>query len=121
MKNARVTKGKRPYKILKFLKSGPKTHRQIAEYLGINERTYNYDLEELRKSQKRGDRLSPPRNNIKMYPGVSVMLGYLARRHKGNPEDGHFMELYKPLITRKENKYFITKYGNKALEVADNK
>ena len=118
MRAPTVHKGKRAHRILMLLQmNGPMTHAELADGLGIKEIQIDHDYKELKEKKESGERMSPPRNYTRIYPGMSRLLSYMSRRgYLIGIREEEFMEEIKPLLTLREEKWEITKWGIEAIE-----
>jgi hypothetical protein len=100
------------------------TRAELADAMGIEPVTYDFDIEELRKQQQSGERKSPPRRNIKVYPYLPGTLSYMSKakyKKEWTETWEKFVQFYKPWIELIDGKWEITEYGLKALEQLDDK
>lgn len=121
MKEYRIRKGSRAWKILKVLQDGSKTHSEIGDAIGIEEQIQELDYDFLKRKKLRGERKSPPRKTNRVRPGLSTTLAHMSRRHVDNPSSSTFIDLVKPLVVLNGNKWEITKWGRKALKNKEDK
>jgi len=116
MKEYQIHKGSRAWRILEVLLDGSKTHSEIGDLIGIEMDEQKLDYDSLKRKRLRGERKSPPRYTNKIRPGLSNTLARISRRHIDDPNSSTFVDLVKPLVVFKGNKWEITKWGRKALK-----